>query len=77
MQKHNLSTLLHLLELAVAGLIAVLLALAAKYLFDIEMSEMLTGIIGLLFAGMAKYARVSPSVGVGDYVNPVDTKEKK
>ena len=75
MKKHNLSTLLHLLELFVAAAIAILVAWALKGLFLIEVNDMLIGVIAIILGGVAKYVRVAPGTGVPDYVNPSSKQE--
>lgn len=58
------STMLHILELAVC--------LGAAYLvlsfYDVD-SETRVGILSLVLAGMAKFARASESIPVDDYIN--------
>ena len=58
------STMIHVLELAVI----LGLAYAAQRLFSLP-NEAVTGVVFLVLAGLAKLARASDSIPVGDYVN--------
>mgnify|MGYP003394981992 CR=1 FL=1 len=64
MPQSMLSTLLHLLELAV---ILALVWVISK-VFHVS-SEQTQGVILMVLAGLAKFARSSDSVPVADYVN--------
>ena len=58
------STVIHTLEIAVALTVAYL----AMSVFNVN-SEVVTGIVGLVLASAAKFARASDSSSVPDYVN--------
>lgn len=63
------STLLHIVELAVAGAAAIAIAFAAHKLFGADLSAPLIACLGIVIDGLAKFARSSPDVPVTDYVN--------
>lgn len=64
MKKHTLSTLIHMLEVAVV----IALAVGVSYAFP-EHRDIALGIVGVTLAGVAKQARSNPSIPVPDYVN--------
>lgn len=63
------STLIHLLELAIAGAIAIGLAYAAKAVLGVDLSSATEVVLTFVVNGLMKGARASEAVPVPDYVN--------
>lgn len=69
MRNELLSTLFHILELALCAALAIGVAVAGKHFFGVDMSALAVGALTLVLDGVAKLLRASPQSPVPDYVN--------
>lgn len=69
MKNELLSTLFHVLELALCAALAIGVAVAGKHLFGVDLNDLAVGILTLVLGGVAKLLRASPQSPVPDYVN--------
>lgn len=69
MRNALLSTLFHILELALCAALAIGVAVAAKHFFAVDISAAAVGILTLVLDGAGKLLRASPASPVPDYVN--------